>query len=126
MRKLRPLAMIILIAGAIWYGIRYLLPVGVSKDFSLICTAYEHGLARIRAAESRSESPDRPQIAYDIAAEIERDVVNKDVKKALGAISRAIPESQYVLLQSVASELGVANWTCDAAQLYLNRDRIIN
>lgn len=118
MKQLRVGLIVMAVAGGAWYGVRTFLPVGASKDFALICAAYERGMAKLQQAESSGQEPNEAQIAFEIANEIEKGVVNRDVMKSVQAVSYASNEDKYDLLQQAASELGVGNWECEAFRAY--------
>ena len=121
MKQVRAVVIVAAAIGGAWYGARYFLPLGTSKDFAIICTAYEKGMAKIEQAEINSRQPNEPEIAFEIATAIEKGVVNKDVHASVRGISFASPESKYSLLQQAAAELGVKDWECEAARRYMER-----
>lgn len=119
MKLFRTLSLLIVIVGASWYALRFFTPLFVNKDFDAICAAYEKGMAKIKFEEGRTEEPDRAQIAVDVATEIEKNIVNRDVISIATAINIAAPDSRYLLLKQTAVELGLPNWECEPARLYL-------
>jgi hypothetical protein len=122
MRQLRVGLIAVAVIGGGWYGVRYFLPLGVSSDFQVICSAYEAGMNKVRQAQIDSQQPNEPEIAMEIASAIEKSVVNKDVTSSIRGIGMASLDQKYELLRTAASELGIKNWECEAAREYFSRD----
>lgn len=120
-KQIRVAMIAVAVAGAGWYAIRYLSPVGASKDFSAICKAYDSAMEKIQAAQANGQEPNEAEIASETWMGIEKSIINKDAVNSMRAIAYDSHDDKFRYMQMAAEETGVKGWECESFRRYYER-----